>query len=320
MNKIFISAIAVVALTTTVSADLGIEPYKVNRSSFTIGTSLSSFNSTSHETVYIPPGYVSAGRKISELTWEALSVTLLGVNASYNFDSNLAFYAGYKKNITTGDGVMDDLDWVNDAIPDLVTHWSHHENTVVDNVSILDLGIKYRYELSNVNIETVSNIYTWVSLGYKKENLEFNAYDGYGVYSGDPVSFSGLAITYKQENKGPYVGVGADFKNESYILNLGFKYSPFINSQYTDRHHMRNPAFTETTYFDETDMIHINIGLKYIIDKTQMLSLSYEATEYNYVRGTRIRRFDDGTVYVWANSAAIDSINTMTNISYNYAF
>lgn len=293
---------------------------KLNLNGFTVGASISTFNSTSHETLYMPQGYASAGRKISELTWKAENVKLLGIEANYSFSNGFDFYAGYKKNIETGDGVMDDLDWIDNANPDILTHWSHHDNTEVDNVSILDLGLKYVYSIKDVEIETVSSINTWVSLGYKYENQKFNAYDGYGNYSGVPVSFSGLGITYEQEYKGPYIGVGADFKNKNYFLNLVLKYSPIMSAEYSDRHHMRTPPFTETSSLGDTDMINFSIGLGYMIDNKQTISLSYEYTQYDYVRGGRTRYFDDGTIGDWANSAAIDSKNSMIDLKYSYKF
>ena len=257
-------------------------------------------------------GYPSEGRKISEITLKTQNVKLLGVDARYDFSNGLGFYAGYKKNITTGDGVMDELYWSYNTNPDFISHWSHYENTDVDNVSILDLGIKYGFNASNLDMEAISSINTWISLGYRQENLELKANDGYGVYLGFSTSFSGLVATYKQEYKGPYLGIGTDFKNESYILNLGFKYSPFMSSEYSNRYHQRTPLLTQTTNFDETDMINFNIGLGYIINKNQTISLSYEYTKYDYILGTS----EDLTV----EPTALDSKNSIINVAYSYSF
>lgn len=283
--------------------------------SFTIGASISSFNSISHETAY-----VSSGRKISELTWKAENVKLLGIDASYDFSNGFGLYAGYNKNITTGDGVMDDLDWLDNSNPNNLTHWSHHDNTDVDNVSILDLGLKYGYNFTDISMETVSSINTWVSLGYKYEYQKFSAYDGNGIYVGVPVSFSGLGITYEQEYKGPYIGVGADFKNEDFILNLGFKYSPLMSADYTDVHHKRVPPRTFTSDLDETSMLNFNIGLGYMIDKSQKISLSYEYTKYDYVRGDETYQDAGGPSVSLTDVAAVDSKNSMINLEYSYTF
>ena len=284
-------------------------------SNFMIGASISNFNSTSHETVYM-----SAGRKISELTWKAENIKLLGIEASYCFSNGLGLYAGYKKNIVTGDGVMDDLDWLSSANPNNVTHWSHHEKTDVDNVSILDLGLKYNYNISDLSIDTISSINTWISLGYRYENQKFLAYDGYGVYTGIPVSFNGLGITYEQEYKGPYIGIGADFINNDFILNFGFKYSPLMSADYTDVHHQRVPARTFTSDFDETDMLNFNVGLGYKINKSQKISLTYEYTKYDYVRGDETLQDAGGPTARLTDVAAVDSKNSMINLEYSYIF
>ena len=313
-----LASLLMLSSSVLIADDIMDEEYSLN--GLILGMDISNFNSTSHETLYVPEGYAGAGRKISELTWKAEDVKLLGINASYNFTNGLGLYAGYKKNISTGDGVMDDLDWVDNSNPGRLTHWSHHDNTDVDDITIFDLGLKYRYNFDNIGIDTISSINTWITLGYKQEKIEFNAYDGYGEYLGVPVSFSGLGITFKQEYKGPYLGLGADFKNKYFILNLGIKYSPYMSAEYSDRHHMRIPAFTETTSFDDTDMVSFDIGLGYTFYKHHSIGLSYQYTDYDYIRGDRTRNYDDGSSITWKNTAALDSKNHILSLSYQYTF
>ena len=284
-------------------------------SDFIIGASISNFNSISHETAYI-----SAGRKISELTWKAENVKLLGIDVSYYFSNGLGLYSGYKKNILIGDGVMDDLDWLSNANSNDITNWSHHDKIDVDNVAILDLGLKYSHNFANLSIETVSSINTWISLGYRYENQKFLAYDGYGVYWGIPVSFDGLGITYEQEYKGPYIGLGVDLENNDFILNLGFKYSSLMSVDYTDVHHQRVPSRTFTSDFDETDMLNFNVGLGYMINKSQKISLTYEYTKYDYVRGSETFQDAGGSSAKLIDVGAVDSKNSMINLEYSYIF
>lgn len=275
---------------------------------FSFGASTSIFNSKSHETIYIPAGYANAGRKISELTWEAKDVNLIGINLGYKHNS-VDFYISYKKNISNGNGVMDDLDWV-DNNPDTLTHWSHHDNTDVTNVSILDLGLKKRFELEYIS--------PWLGIGYRQDKQTYKAYDGYGNYEGIPVTFSGLGITFEQKYEGPYVNLGADYNYRDFTLDFSLKYSPIMNAEFTDRHHFR--SFTSATSFDKTSMLNFNFGFGYNIDINQIIIISYESTEYKYIRGDRTRTYDDGTVYYWSDSSALDSTNSLINIFYKYKF
>ena len=281
----------------------------IDNTNFSFAVSSSIFDSKSHETVYIPAGYRAAGRKISELTWEVKDVKLLGVALRYQ-SKDIGLYISYKKNISTSDGVMDDLDWVNNTNPNTLTHWSHHENTDVTNVSILDLLIKKIYVFESISL--------WKGIGYRQENQTYKAYDGYGNYNGTPLTFDGLGITFKQKYEGLYLSLGADYNYRDITFNLSAKYSPLIYAEYEDRHHFRN--FTSTTNFNETSMLNLNFGFAYNIDIHQAVSLSYEYTDYDYVRGDRIRTYDNGTSYRWNDSIALDNVNSLINIAYVYKF
>ncbi len=305
--------LAVICCTTIIQADQAVDNNtsvsKSALSGFAFGISTSILNSKSHETAYMPPGYATAGRKVSELTWEAKNVHMLGLDVAYEHKS-FNFYISYKKNISNGDGVMDDLDWTDNANPDTLTHWSHHDNTDVTNVAILDLGIKKRFEFESIT--------PWLGVGYRQENQTYKAYDGYGNYAGTPVTFSGLGVTFDQAYEGFYLSGGADYNYRDFTFDFSAKYSPVMNAEFTDRHHFR--SFTTTTNFDETSMLSLNLGLAYNIDIHQTVSLSYEHTTYDYIRGDKTRTYDDGSVYFASNSSALDSINSLLSVAYRYKF
>jgi len=320
MKKIFLLSLCCAAFLYGNDSSGNKNQTEITLNGLTLGASVSLFNAKSHETLYMPQGYATAGRRVSELTWKAKNIPLLGLNAEYEFYKGLGVYFGYQKDAFGDDGVMDDYDWISNTYPNVRTHWSHHENTKVDKIEVLDFGMKYKYTFDDVQMDTVSNVDTWIKLGYTQEKQKFQAYDGYGEYLLSPVSFSGLVITYEQEYKGPYLGLGADFKNEQYTFNIGMKYSPIMKAEYTDRHHQRIPAFTEDADFDNITMIGVNVGVGYKITQNQALTLSYEYTKYDDKKGDRIRRFDDGTVYNWPNATGIDSESNVVQLEYTYKF
>lgn len=276
---------------------------------FTIGLSISNFNAQTHEFLYLPQA-TGDGRKISELVYKAENVKLLGINLEYVLDETIHLYLGYKQNISAGDGYTEDFDWADSSNPDTITNESYHDNTHIENVSVLDLGIKKSFSVKNIN--------PWVSLGYKQENIKLTVYDGHGIYYGIPVTFSGLGLTFEQEYKGPYIEIGTAYRYKDLTADIGVKYSPLMRATYTDRHHL--VPFTETAKFDDTSMVNVNLGASYQITKHQQLALSYEYTQYAYVRGDRTRSFDNAGVYNWPNSSGIESKNSIFSLAYGYRF
>jgi len=307
LHKFMLLTINIIFIASSLSAR---EPAVINYGNFGFGLSSSLFNSQSHETLYHPTGSYYAGMKLSELTWKAKDVNLVGFDLTYSH-SNYDLYFSYKKSVgNNGNGLMTDLDWLWVTDPTLLSHWSHHEDTDVTNVSIMDFGIR-----KSVKFEYVV---PWIGVGYREENQRYKAYNGYGSYYDTPITFSGLAITFDQEYKGVYLSTGLDLKFGGFTLYGSAKYSPFINANFTDRHHMR--YFTMTTSFDETSMLNLNAGLGYSLNTHHSIAVTYEETEYTYIRGNRTRTYDWGSLNRWDDSVALDSKNRLVNITYKYRF
>lgn len=280
-----------------------------------VTTSLSNFNSKSEQYIYSS----SDGRKISQLTWNADNIKLFGLGLAYK-TNNIEFYVNYKTNLENGNGLMDDYDWVYDSSPDTWTHWSHHENTQVKDIRILDLGIT-RSHYFDKSIKVSTNI------GYKWEKQLFKAYDGSYIYSSSSTSLrdlegniSGLGITYDQEYKGFYLGAEVEkkFNNIKFIFNT--KYTPLMDVEFTDTHHLRVPAFTDYTSFDKTSMYSLGAKLDYSITSNQILSFAYDYTKYAKIKGNRIRSYVTGYDLSLPNTVGIESSNDLFIFEYMYKF
>lgn len=280
-----------------------------------LGTSITLFNATSNELVYLTGG----GQRISELIWEAKNIPLLGLSMSYEPMKSYKLYANYKKNIKTSDGQMDDYDYILLNYPDIWTHWSTHPNTKVKDISIIDVGIKKDFEFKEIQTKLSAQ------LGYKLEKQSFDAYDGSYIYSvngfrdasGD---VSGLGISYNQEYKGFYIGAQAQYDINNLSLGLGMKYTPFMDIKWSDRHYLRVPAFIDTTSFKKTDMMNTSIMLQYTFLTNHAIKLLYEYTKYSLVKGDRIRSYDDGTSLSLPKSVGIKSSNNILSLEYLYSF
>jgi outer membrane protease len=282
-----------------------------------LNVSMSNFNSNSEQYIY----YAPTGQKISQLTWEAKNVELLGLGIEYKI-RDVGIFLNYKTNNKNGDGLMDDYDWVYEPEPDTWTHWSHHENTVVEDINILDLGISKEF-----NIYQKTKLI--MSLGYKWEKQLFKAYDGTYIYSGSDLpsefraytgTFNGKGITYKQEYNGFYIGADLEKEYKDFDFLVNVKYTPKMNVEFTDTHHMRNPSFTDYTSFDETSMLSLGLGINYNINVNQMLSFYYDYTKYSYIRGDRVRSYVIGYNWQLPESVGVESENNMISLQYTYKF
>ncbi|WP_333804846.1 omptin family outer membrane protease [Sulfurospirillum sp.] len=278
----------------------------------TLGVSLSMFNSTTNEYLYD----MDVNRKVSELVWKAKNVKLLGVETRYKINNTLETYIEYKKNISNNNSLMDDYDWLEDD-PTILSMWSHHEETKNTNVSLLDIGLKYSLNL-------FEDLPLWVSLGYKDEKAKFQSYNGFGIYDGyyfefDKIGYGGLLITFEQEYKGPYIGMGTSYQYDDFIFDSSLQYSPFMNVSYTDIHHKR--PFVENSHFNDTSMVSLHFGTTYQLSTHQNIIVSYALTRYDFEKGDRDRVFTDvGKAYYWENSAALKSKNSQISLAYRYTF
>ena len=278
----------------------------------TLGVSLSTFNSTTNEYLYDS----DVNRKVSELVWKAKNVKLLGVETRYKINNPLEAYFEYKKNISSNNSVLDDYDWMY-VDPTILSHWSHHEDTKNPNVSLLDVGLKY-------SLNFFEDVPLWVSLGYKDEKAKFQGYNGFGIYNGYYFGFAeegygGILITFEQEYKGPYMGMGTSYQYDDFIFDASIQYSPFMNVSYTDIHHKR--PFIETSHFDDTSMVSLHLGTTYQLSTHQNIILSYALTRYAFEKGDRYRIFTDvGEAYYWENMAALKSKNSQISLAYRYTF
>ena len=253
---------------------------------------------------------------MSQLVWKAKNVKLFGVETRYKITNPLEAYVEYKKNISSNNSVMDDYDWLADD-PTILSLRPHHEETKNPTVSLLDIGLKYSLNL-------FEDVPLWVSLGYKDEKATFQGYNGFGIYDGyyfefAKLGYGGLLITFKQEYKGPYIGMGTSYPYDDFIFDASLQYSPLMNVSYTDIHHKR--PFVENSHFDDTSMVSLHLGTTYQLSTHQNIILSYTWTHYAFEKGDRDRVFTDvGEAYYWENMAALKSKNSQISLAYRYTF
>lgn len=121
----------------------------------------------SGEYVYDADGSASGtpGYKISELNWELNSVPMLGLDLRIPVYEQIGVNLEFWKNATEGDGTMDDYDWM--YIGADWSHWSHHDDTTVRDVTRLDLNADYRFHQFDWGKLELLGI-----LGYRRDHFD----------------------------------------------------------------------------------------------------------------------------------------------------
>jgi len=250
---------------------------------------LSTLNSTSYEIVNDP----NTGKQISELIWEAKGVNMIGLKLNYQIQDSHIISLSYKTNITDGDSVMDDYDWIKDYTTEW-SHWSHHPNTKLESLTIFDLNF-------NRKISPIFNMESYFVVGYKVENKKFKAYDGSFIYSSDYgfrdniFDMTGLGITYEETFNTLYTGLSMSKKYSKFILKGKLLYSPLVKSKNKDNHH--NRSFINSNTFGNTTMISLDLGAEIPYKINTKFEITYSNVKYSETSGTTRRRYYADTYY-----------------------
>ncbi len=262
--------------------------------------SVSNYTATARELVYTDT------KKLSDLIWQVSNVKLLGIGASGKLKNGILFEASLKKNISDTRGVMDDYDWLMNT-PDW-SHWSHHENTIVTDVTLLDIHFK----------EKINKDY-FFSLGYSYERTKWIASDGFYIYSSDPGfrdlsgNFNGIGITYIQEFHALYASLGytKSFDNSEFIFALQRSISGSADDY--DTHHQRTPPLQFDSSFNSITFYGLYSSLDYVIRDDSVLKISYQYKEYEEARGiTKQTNLGTGAITTYGGAGIANKYSLLT--------
>ncbi len=280
---------------------------------FTLGVRAGYLTGESTELVYEPE---LNNHKASELTWEIDNLFMVGVNGVLEVASWLSFtFDGWFK-ATDGDGTMDDYDWF---VPGKDwTHWSHHEDTDVTDGSIIDVSANFAFFRSQ------SAVLTGI-VGYKRDNFGWEARGGDYVYSINGFRDSSgsfpdgeLGISYEQTLESFYGGLGfsASF-SDRFTLAGRIIYSPFVQGDATDYHHVRNIVFYDD--FEDGDLIAFDLSGTFGITEWLGLEVGFQYQKYDTMQGdTELQ--SDGVVGYYDDGAGMDQQSMMLSTSLLYTF
>ena len=282
---------------------------------FTLGVGAGYLSGDSTELVYWPE---ANNHKASELTWEIDNLYMVGLNGVLEVGDWLSFnFDGWFKT-TDGDGTLDDYDW---TVPgNEWTEWSHHEDTDVTDGSIIDLSANFSF------FRTHNVVFTGI-VGYKRDNFGWDAKGGDYIYSTSgfrdlqgSVPDGLLVISYEQTLESFYGGIGfsADFTHR-FTLAGRIIYSPFVQGEDTDYHHMRNLVTYED--FEDGDLIAFDVTGTFGLTENLGLLIGFSYQSYDTMQGDSEWHYNDqGVVVNYDDGAGMDQTSIMLSTSLQYTF
>lgn len=269
--------------------------------------SLGLLNGEANELVYDD----ATGHKASHLIWDTENVLMLGFGGSITPVHWLKLNGDFWVNVTDSSATMDDYDWFVQGAD--WTHWSHHEDTDVDTITMFDINAEF-----TVMGSSTSRLFGIV--GYKQDNFEWSAYGGSYVYSVNGFrdtsgSFADgeKGISYEQTYKAPYLGFGFEMDVAPVTFAGRFIYSPAVDLEAVDNHYMRNLEFTDD--FETGDLFGLDLALTYQMTPNWKIAGSLHYQSYDEVKGsTTIKDTITGASYYYGGDVA-GSDNSSTLIA-----
>ena len=262
------------------------------------------------------------GYKISELQWSLDDVPMVGLELAHevgDFTLNLDYWT----NAGEGEGSMDDYDWLYVGLD--WSHWSHHDNTAVRDISRFDISGDFV-----INRFRWENTALYASLGYRQDHLEWQATGGEGVYSIDSyrdsyVIFPDIpVISYEQTYRTPYVGLGIHSKGRSggtnITLDARLRFSDWVDAEDVDTHHLRALRFEEEG--DGGRWTAFDVRMVFALGRQLDFRIGYSSTEYQEVSAnTLITDLTDGSESFYpGDTAGLDHSSSMVSLGLGYRF
>lgn len=190
----------------------------------------------SKEFIYHP---TNGGKKASELDWKINSAIILKGDFSYDLFSHLTAGVRGWTTLASGNGTVDDYDWVNDNQVGW-SHWSHHENTDLNYANEIDLN------LTGWMIKTPDYKFGAI-LGYQKTQFSWSGYGGYFDYDDEnggrdlftlPSNYK--LFGYRQSYSMPYIGLIGSWRYQDIEIGGIFKFSNLVQAKSNDNHYDRD--------------------------------------------------------------------------------
>ncbi len=299
-------------------------------STYALGISTTLLNGEGKEYVYAPE---LDGMKISDLRWESDNVFLLSGHLTMQYKNWLTLNTGWWEKLSANTGTMTDDAWnvveglQDSSSPRFQTNFSESKSDLTEG-SAYDIHGRL-----NVMKFQQNHLHVGAIIGYKKEEWEWEASDGYWIsieelVETNPISivgtgtageFEGVSIRYKQETTIPYIGISIDFTGQHVNLEAHALYSDRVEMKATDDHLEQNLRTVDSLEDGE----YWSVGLNHTWKMSPKLSL-VAVVEYEEIRTIKGEAkwtfYDDDIEKVVDNGAGAGYHTTAVTFSMVYVF
>ncbi|MDC9588068.1 omptin family outer membrane protease [Xenorhabdus sp. XENO-10] len=303
-NLITLSIISLAA-TQTVNAS----PINFTPSSVSVNASLGWLSGQSNEYTYSPEN----GRKFSELNWKFKNTTIIKGDLSWDALPYLTLNARGWTTLSSGSGKMDDYYWGNPNRSKW-THWSHHENTKLDDASEFDVNLKgWVLKQSNYKLGGL--------FGYQQTEFNWTASGGSGVYNNKVYDLKNKpVITYQQKFSMPYMGLTGQYRYQDFEFNALLKFSPWVQAKDKDEHILRNSTYKTKISQSRYYAVSVDAGY-YITPNMKIFSeLSWNKFANSKKGSIEATNHSNRSSHTYNNAGSMDNTNYTISAGVQYRF
>lgn len=257
-----------------------------------------------------------SGRKISQLDWKASNVPILKATLSYPLNSWLTANLRAWTAISPGSSSQHDFDWMVPGQSDW-SHRSYSPDTRLHAAHEIDLS-------ATAWLIQRAGYKAGVVAGYQQTHFSWTAYGGsYSYWNGArtgnfPDGQPG--ISYRQSFRLPYVGLAGSYRHQDWEFNALFKFSPWVQIDDHDTHHLRNLDFTDQSR--NSRYYGINLDAGYHLTPNAKLFAEVSWNKFLQGRGPTVERNGNtGTTSFYDGAAAgMDNKNYAITVGVKYRF
>jgi outer membrane protease len=262
------------------------EPY-----TFSLSTGPAFLYGTSYEIVYRNS---TSDAYLSELQWNMKPLWFLQTDFTLSPQNPMkrwGLFMGLEVSaaLPMESGVIEDRDWLIQAQPGVLTHFSSHENHTKAAVMV---SLESGFSLPVWKL--LLKLYLNVDYMYFKWEAR-NGYTQYGSNKNKPYGpwdpsftqdpFWGLCITYQQHWLLINTGIGADFPIGPFTFSGALFFTPAVFCIDIDEHHARIPPFTATGYLYKGMALKPKLEAAFSFNDHFALELSYSYLWIGETRG-----------------------------------
>ncbi|MCL1814648.1 MAG: omptin family outer membrane protease [Treponema sp.] len=289
---------------------------KIGSHDLSIGTSLGFLAGEGEEIVY--RNEISS-HKLSQLLWKFEPVVYAGIDLNYNWklplpSGRISLFAGtsFKFGLPSGQGAVEDRDWMHPSITDFLTHYS--VSTIkTENAILLDTDIGTAFAISeNFSVKAFIS-YGFMHFYWKAKGGSFLYPDDDGDNFYYPNSIT--VGTYKQTWHILSAGTSLYYRfNPKFDIEPFIKVSPLIWCSSLDEHLAAEKVITDTMFGG----LFLEFGLQFSFKPADFLTLSLFCTG-RIIDGARGNGFYEGDGVLKETGKPTLTAKNMAGAGYNAA-